>query len=50
MIKKLSKGDLKILKEACKKFRETYASPEEMRKYCGEEAEQLKKRASNTRM
>ena len=42
-MKKVSKGDLKILREACKKFREAFASVEEMCKHCEKDVKLLKK-------
>lgn len=47
MKKKVSKSDLKILREACKKFREAFASVEEMRKHCEKDVELLKNRGEN---
>ncbi len=37
MKKKISKSDLKILREVCKKFREAFADIDEMCKYRGKE-------------
>lgn len=44
-MRKLSKDDLKILREASKKFRETFASVEEMRKHCKKDVRLLKNQA-----